>query len=262
MRTETWSSGGGYESYMGRWSRLVAREFLAWLAVAPGQRWLDVGCGTGALTQMILTAAEPSAVTGIDPSAGFIAYAQASTPDARARFMVGDAQSLPAEPAAYDAAVSGLALNFVPEPARAVAEMARVTRPSGTVAAYVWAYSAHMQIIRYFWDAASALDPQARALDQGQRFAICQPDRLADLFTTASLRGVLTRAIDVAAVFRDFDDYWSPFLGGQGAAPTYAMSLDEERRATLRERIRASLPVAADGSISLVARAWAVRGTR
>jgi SAM-dependent methyltransferase len=262
MRMETWNSGGGYEAYMGRWSRLVAREFLAWLAVPPGQRWLDVGCGTGALTQTILSAAAPSAVTGVDPSAAFIAHAQASTPDARARFTVGDAQALPDAPDAYDAVVSGLALNFVPEPTRAVAEMARVTRPDGTVAAYVWAYAADMQIIRYFWDAAIALDPQARALDQGQRFAICQPDRLADLFTTAGLRGVLTRAIDVAAVFRDFDDYWSPFLGGQGAAPTYTMSLDEERRAALRERIRASLPIAADGSISLRVRAWAVRGTR
>lgn len=262
MGTDTWSSGAAYEPYVGRWSRLVAREFLAWLAAPPGQRWLDVGCGTGALTQTILGATEPSAVTGIDPSAGFIAYAQASTPDARAHFTVSDAQSLPVEAGAFDAVVSGLALNFVPDPARAVAEMARATRPGGTVAIYVWDYAGQMQFMRHFWDAAVALDPRAHDLDEGHRFALCQPDPLVRLFAAASLHGVVTRAIDVPTVFRDFDDYWSPFLGGQGSAPTYAMSLDEERRAALRERLRANLPVAADGSIPLLARAWAVRGSR
>jgi len=262
MGTGTWSGGGAYEPYVGRWSRLVAREFLAWLAVSPGRRWLDVGCGTGALTQTILGVAEPSAATGVDPSEGYIAYARASTPDARARFMAGDAQSLPAESGAYDAVVSGLVLNFVPDPARAVAEMARATRPGGTVAAYVWDYAGQMQLMRAFWDAAVALNPEARELDEGQRFPLCQEGPLMRLFAAASLRGVVTRAIDVPTVFRDFDDYWSPFLGGQGPAPSYAMSLDEERRGALRERIRTTLPVAADGSISLLARAWAVRGSR
>lgn len=262
MGPDTWSSGAAYEPYVGRWSRLVAREFLAWLAASPGCRWLDVGCGTGALTQTILSTAEPSAVTGIDPSEGYIAYARASTSDARAHFMVGDARALPAEPRAYDVVVSGLALNFVPDPARAVAEMARVTRPGGTMAVYVWDYAGQMQLLRHFWDAAVALDPQARDLDEGHRFALCQTEPLVRIFAAASLRVVLAHAIDVPTVFRDFDEYWSPFLGGQGPAPSYAMSLDEERRAALRERIRATLPVAADGSISLIARAWAVRGSR
>lgn len=262
MGTDTWSSGSGYEPYIGRWSRLVAHEFLAWLAVSPGRRWLDVGCGTGALTQMILRVAEPSAVTGVDPSEGYIAYARASTPDARVRFMVGDAQELSAERGGYDAVVSGLVLNFVPDPARAVTAMAHATRPEGTVAAYVWDYAGHMQLMRHFWDAAVDLDPKASDLDEGRRFPLCHPEALDRLFTAANLRRVATRAIDVPTVFRDFDEYWSPFLGGQGPAPSYAMSLDEERRVALRERIRASLPVAADGSISLMARAWAVCGSR
>jgi SAM-dependent methyltransferase len=260
MGTDTWSSGAAYEPYVGRWSRLVAREFLAWLSDPQGSRWLDVGCGSGALTQTILQVAEPSAVTGVDPAEGYMAYARASTPDARAHFTVGDAEALSAEPSAYDAVVSGLVLNFVADPARAVAEMARVTRPSGTVAAYVWDYAGQMQLIRHFWDAAVSLDPQARELDEGQRFPLCHPEPLAHLFAGAGLREVLTRAIDVPTVFRDFDDYWSPFLGGQGPAPSYLMSLDDERRVALRERLRATLPVAADGSISLIARAWAVRG--
>lgn len=255
-----WSGGGAYEPYMGRWSRHVAREFLAWLAVPPRRRWLDVGCGTGALTQTILHIAEPSAVTGIDSSEGYVAYARTSTPDPRASFATGDAQSLPAETGTYDAAVSGLALNFVPDAARAVTEMARVTRPGGVVAAYVWDYAGQMQLIRSFWDAAVALDSEARELDEGRRFPLCQEEALARLFSDASLRDVATRAIDVTARFRAFDDYWQPFLGGQGPAPGYAMALSAERRMALRERIRASLPAASDGSISLIARAWAVRG--
>ncbi len=262
MVNDTWSSGASYEPYVGRWSRLVAREFLAWLAVPPGQRWLDVGCGTGALTQMILAVAQPVAVTGVDRSEGFIAYARATTSDARASFAVGDAQALPVESSAYDAAVSGLALNFVPNSTRAAAEMARATRPSGMVAAYVWDYSGQMQFMRFFWDAAIAVDPKARDLDEGPRFPLCHPEALERLLSAANLHDVVTRAIDIRTVFRDFDDYWSPFLGGQGSAPTYAMSLDEERRVAIRERLRASLPIAADGSISLVARAWAVRGSR
>jgi SAM-dependent methyltransferase len=203
----TWSSGEAYEPYVGRWSRLVAREFLAWLAVSPGQRWLDVGCGTGALTQTIMGLAEPRAVTGVDPSEGYIAYACASTPDARVRFDVGDAQALPAEAGAYDAVVSGLALNFVPDPGPALAEMARVTRPGGVVAAYVWDYAGQMQLMRHFWDAAVALDPRARELDEGRRFPLCHPEPLARLFTAARLHDVVTHAIAVPTLFRDFDEY-------------------------------------------------------
>ncbi|HEX6800106.1 MAG TPA: methyltransferase domain-containing protein [Ktedonobacterales bacterium] len=257
-----WSSGTAYEVFIGRWSRLVAREFLAWLSVPRGRSWLDVGCGTGALSQAILSAVEPSAVRGVDPSEGYIAGARVSTPDPRATFVVGDAQALPVESGAYDVVVSGLVLNFVPDPAQAVAEMARVATPGGTVAVYVWDYADQMRLLRHFWDAAVALDPRARDLDEGSRFTICQPDSLARLVADAGRRGVLTRAIDVPTVFRDFDDYWSPFLGGQGPAPSYVASLDDEQRAALRKRVRASLPVAADGSIALIARAWAVRGSR
>jgi hypothetical protein len=132
--------------------------------------------------------------------------------------------------------------------------------PDGVVAAYVWDYAGRMELMRHFWDAAVALDPAAADLDEGVRFPICRPERLEAIWRGASLADVASRAIDVPTVFRDFDDYWRPFLGGQGPAPGYAMSLDEERRTALRERIRAALPVAGDGSIRLVARAWAVQG--
>ena len=157
-------------------------------------------------------------------------------------------------------AVSGLVLNFVPEPRRAIAEMARVARPGGTVAAYVWDYAGKMELMRYFWDAAVMLDPTALEFDEGRRFPICQPTPLAALFESVGLQKVEVRPIDISTHFRDFDDYWSPFLGGQGPAPGYAMSLSEERREELRERIRSNLPIAKDESIPLATRAWAVRG--
>jgi SAM-dependent methyltransferase len=261
QRKEVWASGAAYEPYVGRWSRVVAREFLAWLAVPAGSRWLDVGCGTGALTQTILAQADPRSVRGVDASVRFLAYAREQTPDARASFVVGDAQALPEPDDGYDAVVSGLALNFIPDGRRAVAEMRRVARHGGVVAVYVWDYAGEMQMMRYFWDTAGALDEAARSLDEENRFPICRPGPLEALFREAGLRDVAVRAIDAPTPFRDFDDYWTPFLGGQGPAPSYAMSLSEARRATLREAIRARLPIAPDGSIPLIARAWAVRGT-
>ena len=259
--SDVWESGGAYEAYVGRWSRLVADEFLKWTDVPAGGGWLDVGCGTGELTRVILDHCQPTGVTGVDPSRAFLALARERTLDRRAEFLERDAQALPFEDSRFDACVSGLVLNFVPEPERGVSEMARVTRGGGTVAAYVWDYAGKMEMIRYFFDAAVALDPAAAEVDEGSRFPICSPEGLAALFTSAGLRTVAIRAIDIPTHFRDFDDYWTPFLAGTGVAPAYAMSLSEDRRAALRERIRQSLPVAQDGSISLVARAWAVKGT-
>jgi SAM-dependent methyltransferase len=260
--SEAWDSGEAYEAYVGRWGRLVARRFLGWLEVAPGSRWLDVGCGTGALAETILAVAAPSQVVGVDRSPAYVAFARDQVSDARVRFEIGDAQALREAPASFDAVVSGLVLNFVAEQAEAVSEMVRVARPGGTVAAYVWDYAEGMQMMRRFWDAAGALEPRARELDEGRRFPLCRPEPLEDLFGTVGLKGVEVRAIEVPTVFRDFDDYWSPFLGGQGPAPGYAMSLSEERRTALRERVRASLPTAPEGGHRLIARAWAARGVR
>ena len=259
---DTWASGDAYEPYVGRWSRLVAREFVDWLGVAPGGYWLDVGCGTGALSQTILQVAAPAQVKGIDRSDDYVTHAQEHVHDSRAHFAVGDAQALSEKSASFDAAVSGLVLNFIPQPDRAVSEMARVVKSGCIVAAYVWDYAGKMQLMRHFWNAAVALDSNAVDLDEGRRFPLCQPTPFTDLFRSVGLQHVEVRAIDIATDFKDFDDYWSPFLGGHAPAPGYAMSLSEAKRAALRERIRAGLPFALDGSVPLVARAWAVRGVR
>jgi SAM-dependent methyltransferase len=257
---DQWSLGDNYEHYIGRWSRLVARQFVTWLALPPARHWLDVGCGTGALMQAILTDCAPASVLGIDPSAGFIALAGGQLNDARASFQSGAAQALPI--ASVDAVVSGLVLNFTPDPAQSLAEMARVARPGGMVAAYVWDYAEGMQMLRLFWDAASALDRGALALDEGRRFPICRSEALRALWRECGLAQIECRDIDVPTVFSSFDDFWSPFLGGQGPAPTYCGTLAEDARAALRDRLRAMLPVAADGRIALTARALAVRGVR
>jgi len=259
---DAWAAGEAYEPYVGRWSRLVARRFLSWLAIPPAKGWLDVGCGTGALTETIIEGNAPARIDAIDPSPAYLTFARDRIPDGRARFLAADAESLPQPDQSTDVIVSGLALNFVPHPDTALIEMKRVARTGGTVAVYVWDYAGEMQLMRYFWDAAVALDQSALQLDEGRRFPMCNPVVLETFFRNAGLGSVESIAIDVPTRFKNFDDYWNPFLGGQGPAPGYAMSLDENDRTALREKIRAALPVAADGSIDLIARAWAVRGVR
>jgi SAM-dependent methyltransferase len=262
VANDVWAVGDAYEAYVGRWSRRVAVEFLTWLDVPAGGRWLDVGCGTGALTAAVLSSADPAGVVGIDMSAGFVATARRSTDDLRAGFAVGDAQALPLPDRRFDAVVSGLALNFVPDPGRAAAEIARVSVPGAAAAAYLWDYADGMAMMRVFWDAAATLDPAVADIAEDRRFALCRPEPLRRLWSDAGFDRVSVEAIEVPTVFVDFDDYWRPFLGGQGPAPGYVATLPEDRRSALRELIRVRLPVAADGSIRLTARAWAVRGAR
>jgi SAM-dependent methyltransferase len=258
--SDTWERGSPYERYIGRWSRQVAPLFLDWLDRPAGLRWLDVGCGTGALAAAVLDRCAPASVAGVEPSEGFLQLATQNLAG-RARLLSGNAASIPLEAGSCDVVVSALVLNFVPAVPAALAEMRRVTAPGGTIAAYVWDYADGMRITKAFWDAAAALDPAAAALHEGTRFPLCNPPALRAAFEGAGLAGVDTTALDVTAKFADFDDYWQPFLGGQGPAPAYAMSLAEDRRAALKSKLQSSLPRAADGTIPLRARAWAVRGS-
>jgi len=256
--SDTWERGSPYEQYVGRWSRQVAPLFLSWLNVPSSQRWLDVGCGTGALCAAIMDGCSPSAVAGVEPSEGFLKTAKENLAG-RAVLYQGSATAIPLGDASVDVVVSGLVLNFVQDPRAALLEMSRVTGKGGTIGAYVWDYAGKMELMRFFWDAAIEFDEDATKLDEGVRFALCHPETLGTLFTSAGLGEIDVEAIDIPTPFASFDDYWRPFLGGQGPAPAYAMSLDETARVRLRDRIRERLPTAADGSISLTARAWAVR---
>jgi SAM-dependent methyltransferase len=253
--SDTWERGSPYERYVGRWSRTVAPLFLAWLGIGRARTWLDVGCGTGALSAAILDHCHPSAVTGVEPSDGFLQTAAQNLGN-RARLEKGSATAIPVPAVSIDVVVSGLVLNFVPDPVAALAEMKRVASADGTVAAYVWDYAGKMDLMRWFWDAAAELDPHAKSMDEGVRFPLCQPDALRGLWERGGLQRVETTPIDIATPFTSFEDYWQPFLGGQGPAPAYAMSLDEAARDRLRDRLAQRLA----GRLSLGARAWAVRG--
>ena len=255
----TWARGDAYERYVGRWSRRVAPMFLDWLDAPAASRWADIGCGTGALCAAILDRCAPSSVIGVEPSDGFLATARSAL-DGRATLHQGSATAIPLPDESVDFTVSGLVVNFVTDQPAAITEMSRVTRSGGTVAAYVWDYGGTMDLMQHFWNAAVANDASAVSVAEQHRFPMCRPEPLRALFTHGGLDDVSVAPLDVAMRFESFDDYWQPFLGGQGPAPAYAMALDETARTRLRERLRERLPIRPDGSIPLQARAWAVRG--
>ena len=258
--SDNWERGDPYEQYVGRWSRRVAADFLGWLRIPAGRRWLDVGCGTGALCAAIVEQCAPASVIGVEPSEGFLTTAR-NRLAGRAVFHRGTATEIPLEAASVDVVVSGLALNFVADPRAALAEMARVTGNGGTIAAYVWDYADKMELMRIFWDTVVELTPEAVKMDEGKRFPLCRPGALLDLFASAGLYNCEVSSIDIATPFANFDEFWQPFLGGQGPAPAYVLSLDEAARTRLRDRLQERLPADSNGTISLTARAWAVRGT-
>lgn len=259
-RHDAWGDGDAYDAYMGRWSRRVAPLFLDWLAIPPQAEWLEVGCGTGALSRTIVERCDPKRLVAIEPSAGFIARARANVADDRVEFRVGDAQALDLETASRDAIVSGLVLNFVPDKARALSEMKRVARAGAVIAFYVWDYAGGgLEFLRWFWRVATALDPDAAELTENRRFPFATASGLNALATDAGLSGVECIPVEVATTFKDFDDYWTPFTLGAGPAPGYCRSLAPDARERLQQGLRDSLPRDADGRIPLSARAWAVR---
>jgi len=259
---DRWAGGESYELFMGRWSRRLARSFVDWLAIPPGGHWLEIGCGTGSLTAQVCERAAPASVVAIDSSPQLVAHARASLVGKPVELLVAAAEALPDRPSGYDAVVSSLVLNFLPDPGAAAASMRKVVAEDGVVAACVWDYAAGMGFLRHFWDAAVALDPAARRHDEGERFAVCFPDALEAVFRGAGFPHVTVDSLEIVTHFRDFDDFWRPFDGGPGPAPTYLSSLSEDQQRALAERLRGTLPWQPDGSILLTARAWAVRAQR
>jgi SAM-dependent methyltransferase len=257
-----WNAGATYEDFMGRWSRPLAEEFISRVDLPPGLHWLDVGTGTGALAAAICALAQPASVVGCDPSPAFVSSARERLVDHRVTFAVAGTGNLPRREGGYDAVVSGLALNFFPDPGQAMEEQLDIVGPDGLVGAFVWDYSEGMQFLRYFWRAAATIEPKAAEMDEGRRFPICTPDAMEALLRAAGVERIRGFSLSVPTVFSGFEDYWRPFLGGTGPAPSLVSMLTEEKRSALVDELRRRLPIKSDGSIELQARAWAVVGNR
>ena len=260
MPVEAWTSADPYEYFMGRWSRLLAHEVVGYLQPEARRRWVDVGCGTGALSAAVVALAEPQSLIGVDPSEAYVAEARTRISDPRADFQLGDANRLPIADSCADEVAAGLVLNFVAEPVDALAEMRRVLTTGGRATAYVWDYADGMQMLRRFWDGAIGEDASAASLDEAARFPLCREGGLDLCFTDAGIREITADRIEIHTVFKGFDDYWNPFLSQQGPAPSYVATLTDDARDGLRERLRATLPTRPDGSIDLRARAWICQG--
>ncbi|CAN5447791.1 class I SAM-dependent methyltransferase [soil metagenome] len=258
MATEQirFDDGAAYERYMGLWSRLAGDEFLNWLAPRQGLRWLDVGCGNGAFTQMIFSRCAPAAVHGVDPSEAQIAYARLQAALRTAQFQQGDAMALPFPDDSFDAAVMPLVIFFVPEPAKGVAEMARVVGPGGTVSAYAWDIPGGgfpYESLREELRAMGRTVPLSPSSDASRL------DAMHDLWTGAGLQGVETRVLTVHRTFADFDDYWTTVLGGPSVGATLS-KMSSEDITRIKAKMLTRLPVDATGRITYSSRANAVKG--
>lgn len=249
------SEADGYEQFMGRWSRRLAPKFVEFAQVGRDDLVLDVGSGTGALS-LAVSAIASARVTGVERSAAYVRYAQEHAENERVRFEVGDATALPFSDNTFERTLSMLVLNFVPEPAVALDQMIRVTRPGGVVAAAVWDYGDGMEMLRAFWDEAVALEPGAASRDE-RHMPLCTREALAELWRDHKLRDVDDQPLTIDMALSSFDDYWQPFLNGQGPAGVYVASLDESARDALQYRLRDRF---GNSGFVLQARAWAVRG--
>jgi len=254
------SESDAYERFMGRWSRRLADRLVEFAGVRDGETVLDVGSGTGSLSAAILQRTTTTRVVGIDPAKEYVAAAARRVGGTRAAFEVGDAQRLRFGDASFDRTLSLLVVNFIPDRDAALREMIRVTRPAGVIAAAVWDYGGRMEMLRIFWDEAVALDPAVEPRDE-RHMPLSREGELAALWTKQGLREVVGMPLEITQVFSSFDDYWRPFLDGQGPAGAYAAKLAEAPRAALEARLRQRLlRERADGPITLTARAWAVKG--
>ncbi|HEY6862917.1 MAG TPA: methyltransferase domain-containing protein [Burkholderiales bacterium] len=251
------ADAGAYERFMGRWSRAVAPQFLAWLGPKPRARWLDVGCGTGILAEALLDLCEPASVTGIDASAAQVAQAARGPARERAKFRQADAAELPFADAAFDIAVCALTLNFVPDPLRALREMRRVTVPGGAIGAYVWDFGRELSPSGPLREAMRAFGAEVPAIPGTAHSGL---DALESLFARAGLRSIETRTIDVTLAYSGFEDFWQAQTPGYSPTAKIVDAMAEGERRRLKRAVQEALPTGPDGRIEYAARANAVRG--
>lgn len=252
--------GNDYDHLMGRWSQVMAPLLVEFACVRDGDNVLDVGCGTGSLTCALLESGPRVQVTGVDGSADFIEIARRKANNDRATFDQGDAQDLPYQEGQFDACVSLLVMNFIPDAARALAEMCRVTRLGGTVTAAVWDYGDGMEMLRNLWDAAAKIDEAAVDKHEGN-MPLCRLGELAALWSDRGLVDIADTSLSISMDFTSFNDYWDPFLTGIGPSGSYVSGLEAPTQNSLKDRLCATLAAGSeDTAFSLKARAWAVRG--
>lgn len=250
----------GYELYMGRWSRLIAPGYAAFAGVRDGDRILDVGTGTGSVASTLESMLPGSEITGVDLSAGFIAYAKKNAKSSRLHFEVGDAQTLRFSDGSFDRTMALLVINFIPDHEKAVTEMRRVTRSRGVVSACTWDYGEGMESLRIFWDEAVLLDPAA-APKHERNMKLTRQGELGVLWRKVGLRDVREQSLVIKQAFSSFGDYWGPFLKGTGPGGAYVASLSAERRGALEAQLRARLlNRREDRAFTLSARVWCVKG--
>ena len=260
LEAKMFSKSVEYERFMGRWSRLLAPAHIAFAGVKDGDRVLDIGTGTGALAATLEATMTSSEIVGIDPSNGFLAYAKKNAKSERLRFEVGDAQALQYKDASFDKTMAQLVMNFIPDHDKAIREMRRVTRPHSVVSACVWDYNAGMEMLRFFWDEAVALDPAIAPKDE-RNMKLSRKGQLGDLWKKTGLVNVQEKPLVIEQAFASFDDYWGSFLKGAGPGGAYVVSLSDDRRTKLEARMRKRLLGGRkDGAFTLKARAWCVRG--
>jgi trans-aconitate methyltransferase len=262
MPRDRWEDAAAYDRFMGRWSRELARAFVAWLQVPASASWFEIGCGTGSLTSAICEHGNPASVLACDTAPEFVNYCRERLRYPALTVVPAAPGSLPSAASGHDAVVSSLVLNFLPAPAVSLAQMRDACAPTGCVAACVWDYSEGMDFLRIFWDAAVALDPAARSLHEGARFPLCKPEALRSAFAAAGLQSVSVAPITIPTAFVSFEDFWAPFVDGPGPAPTYVSSLSASDRDRLADRLRVTLAGADGHPIHLRARAWAAKGLR
>jgi ubiquinone/menaquinone biosynthesis C-methylase UbiE len=253
------TAGAAYERYMGGWTRAAGASFLDWLAPRDGLDWLDLGCGTGAFTEALLDRAHPASVAAIDPAPAQIDHARAKPLAQKVDFRVADAQDLPFDDASFDVVVSALVLNFIPDRARALGEMRRVLRPGGVAAAYVWDLTGDLSIMRFFARALRAINADIPPIPGVKSTRL---EALAELFEQAGLADVAVHAFEVEQSYADFDAYWRAFLDNPTPASAFIAALPKAAHDDLYATVRASLPLAADGSLTFAARAHAVKGVK
>lgn len=246
-------AAASYDEFMGRYSRLLSPQMVELAGIEPGDRVLDVGCGTGSLVTELVNLLGAAAVAGVDPSETFVDAARQRHPDVRIE--LATAEALPFEEHSFDATLAQLVVHFMTDPVAGIGEMRRVTRPGGTVAVSVWDFAGGHAPLSLFWDVARELDPTA--VDES-KLAGVREGHLVELCDAAGLRNVTETSLEISLGHAGFDEWWEPYTGGVGPAGSYLKSLPVDSQEALRRRCHAALP---EGPFAVTARAWAVRGT-